>query len=203
MSTATAAPEAGAAAPKGGKKKLLIIIGAVVLLLLLGGGGAAYVMMKNKAAAAAAEAEGEDGGKAGKKEAKGAPAQVRDPKSVPTFIPLDPFTVNLADRDAERYAQVGIALEMENVKQGDAVKAFMPIIRNNILMLLSHKTAAELMEREGKEKLAQQIRKETSRALGVEVDDEDEEDPKPKKKKKRPEVPLPVTAVHFSNFIIQ
>lgn len=204
MSTATAAPEAGAAAPKGGKKKLMIIIGAVVLLLLVGGGGAAYVMMKNKAAAAAAaEAEGEDGGKAGKKEAKGTPAQVRDPKAVPTFIPLDPFTVNLADRDAERYAQVGIALEMEDVKQGDAVKAYMPVIRNNILMLLSHKTAAELMEREGKEKLAQQIRKETSRALGVEVDDEEEEDPKPKKKKKRPPVQLPVTAVHFSNFIIQ
>jgi flagellar protein FliL len=203
MSTATAAPEAGAAAPKGGKKKLMIIIGAVVLLLILGGGGAVYVMMKNKAAAAAAaEADGEDGGKAGKKEAKPA-AQVRDPKAVPTFIPLDPFTVNLADRDAERYAQVGIALEMEDVKQGDAVKAYMPVIRNNILLLLSQKTASELMEREGKEKLAQQIRKETSRALGVEVDDEEEEDSKPKKKKKRAPVQLPVTAVHFSNFIIQ
>ncbi|MCK7493223.1 MAG: flagellar basal body-associated FliL family protein [Comamonadaceae bacterium] len=28
-------------------------------------------------------------------------------------MPLDPFTVNLADRDAERYAQVGITLEVE------------------------------------------------------------------------------------------
>ena len=26
-------------------------------------------------------------------------------------MPLDPFTVNLADRDAERYAQIGITLD--------------------------------------------------------------------------------------------
>ena len=149
MSTATAAPDAGAAAPKGGKKKkLLIIIGAVVLLLLVGGGGAAYMIMKNKAAAAAA-AEAEEGGQAPAKEAKGHAAPVRDPKHAPVFIPLDPFTVNLADRDAERYAQVGIALEVDDAKQGDAVKAYMPVIRYNILMILAHKSAGELMEREG------------------------------------------------------
>ncbi len=206
MSTATAAPDAGAAAPKGGKKKkLLIIIGAVVLLLLVGGGAAAYMIMKNKAAAAAAaEAEAEEGGHAPAKDAKGHAAAARDPKHAPVFVPLEPFTVNLADRDAERYAQVGIALEVDDAKQGDAVKAYMPVIRNNILMILAHKSASELMEREGKEKLAQQIRKETSRALGVEPDDDDEaEDPKPKKKKKKAPVQLPITAVHFSNFIIQ
>ena len=204
MSTATAAPEAGAAAPKGGKKKLMIIIGAVVLLLVLGGGGAAFMMMKNKAAAEAAAAE-EDGGtgKAHKKEAKAAHAPVRDPKTAPTFVPLDPFTVNLADRDAERYAQIGIALELDDPKQGDAIKAYMPVIRNNILMVLSHKTSAELMERDGKEKLAEQIQKETSRALGVDVDDDEEDDGKSKKKRRRAPVALPVTAVHFSNFIIQ
>ena len=81
-------------------------------------------------------------------------------------------------------------------------------IRNNILMLLAQKTAAQLLDREGKEKLAEQIRKEASRALGFEVDDDDEDtaadDDKPKKKKKRrAQQVLPVTAVHFSNFIIQ
>ncbi len=204
MSTATAAPEAGAAAPKGGKKKLFIIIGVVVLLLVLGGGGAAFMIMKNKAAAEAAAAE-EDGGASPshKKEAKGGHTTVRDAKTAPTFVPLDPFTVNLADREAERYAQIGISLELDDPKQGDAVKAYMPVIRNNILMVLSHKTSAELMERDGKEKLALQIQKETSRALGVEVEDEEEDDSKSKKKRRRPPVQLPVTAVHFSNFIIQ
>ena len=40
------------------------------------------------------------------------PAAKHDPKAVPTFVPLDPFTVNLADRDADRYAQIGVTLEL-------------------------------------------------------------------------------------------
>jgi flagellar protein FliL len=207
MSTASAAPDAAAAPAKGGKKKLLIIIGAVVALLAVAGGGAAFVM-KGKAAAAE---EGEESAATDKKPKAAAPT--RDPKQAPTFVPLDPFTVNLADRDAERYAQVGMALELADPKQGDAIKAYMPIIRSNILMVLAHKTSAELLQRDGKEKLARQVQRETARALGVELDEEDEEEdsaksegsekPKKKKKKKRAQVDLPVTAVHFSNFIIQ
>lgn len=210
MSSASAAPDAGAAPAKGGKKKLFIIIGAVVLVLVLGGGAAAFVMMKNKAAAEAAEAEEGDGKHTKKAEAKGHAAAVRDPKHAPTFVPLDPFTVNLADRDAERYCQVGITLELADPKHEAAIKAFMPVIRNNVLLLLAHKTASELMQRGGKEKLAKQVQLETARALGIEVEDEDEEEaeaanppPKKKKKKKGPPPELPVTAVHFSNFIIQ
>ena len=209
MSTATAAPEAGAApAAKGGKKKLMIIIGAVVLLLAVLGGGAAFYFKSKAAAAAAAEEEG--GGSAAAHKEKKPKAAARDPKHPPTFVPLDPFTVNLADRDAERYAQIGVSLELEDPKQADAIKAYMPVIRNNILMVLSHKSSAELLERDGKTKLAREIQRETARALGIEVDDEDEEaEDKPedtkkkKKKKKKVEVDLPVTAVHFSNFIIQ
>lgn len=209
MSTATAAPDAGAApAAKGGKKKLMIIIGAVVLLLAVLGGGAAFYFKSKAAAAAAAEEEG--GGSAAAHKEKKPKAAARDPKHPPTFVPLDPFTVNLADRDAERYAQIGVSLELEDPKQADAIKAYMPVIRNNILMVLSHKSSAELLERDGKTKLAREIQRETARALGIEVEDEDEEaEDKPedtkkkKKKKKKVEVDLPVTAVHFSNFIIQ
>jgi flagellar FliL protein len=66
------------------------------------------------------------------------------------------------------------------------------------------------MDRDGKKKLAERIRRETSRALGVEVEDEEpaaeaEADTakKPTKKKRKAEPALPVTGVHFSNFIIQ
>ena len=214
MSTATAAPDAGAAAPaaKGGKKKLIIIVAAAVLVLAGGGGGALWYV-KSKAAAEAAAAEGEDGEHA-PKPAKKAKAEAKDPKAVPTFVPLDPFTVNLADRDAERYAQVGLSLELSDPKQADAIKAYMPVIRNNILMVLAHKTSAELLERDGKDKLAREIQRETARALGVEIEDEEDEAPakagteeppkKKKKKKKKPAEPqLPILAVHFANFIVQ
>ncbi|MFY9513125.1 MAG: flagellar basal body-associated FliL family protein [Rubrivivax sp.] len=199
MSTAAAAPDA-AAQPKG-KKKLLIIIVAVVLLVVVGAGAA--LMMKKKSQAD----DGEDGDAEHAAPAKA--AVKHDPKAVPTFVPLDPFTVNLADREAERYAQVGITLEVADAKVGDQIKAYMPAIRNNILMALAEKSATQLMDREGKAKLAEQVKRETSRAMGYEVEDpeeEGEEAPKPKKgkKKKKAAAPeLPITGVHFSNFIIQ
>jgi flagellar FliL protein len=200
MSTAAA----DAPPPKKGNKKLIIIIGAAVAVLLLGGGGAVMMMKKN--AAAAEEAAAEEEGAPSKK----AKAPAHDPKKVPVFVPLEPFTVNLADREAERYAQVGITLEVADAALDAQIKAYMPVIRNNILLALADNTAGELMGREGKAKLAARIQRETSRALGVEVEEEvpepeadDEEAPK-KKKKKKPAAPdLPITAVHFSNFIIQ
>ncbi len=200
MSSAAAAD---AAPPAKGKKKL-VLIAAVAALVVAGGGGAALMLKKKPAE------EGDEAAEASEPAAKHAKAH--DPKAVPTFVPLDPFTVNLADRDAERYAQVGITLELADPKGGDAIKAFMPAIRHNILLALADRTAAELMGRDGKKKLAERIRRETSRALGVEVEDEEHADAdaeadsgkKPaKKKKKKAEPVLPVTAVHFSNFIIQ
>ena len=199
MSTASAAPPAdAAAAPKGGnKKKLLIIVAAVVALLVVGGGAAAFLVMKNRAAAEAAAEDGEAPPK--KREAK--PAPVKDPKQAPAFMPLDPFTVNLADRNADRYAQIAITLELSDPAQADVIKAYMPAVRNNVLMLLSHKSSAELLEHDGKLQLAEQIRKETARALGFDVEDDEEDTAK--KKRRRAPVELPVTAVHFGTFIIQ
>ena len=198
MSTATA----DAAAPKKGNKKVVVMAAAAVLLLAIAGGGG-FMLMKKKAPA---EGEAEA---AESHQAAPAAATKRDPKHPPVFVPLDSFTVNLADRTAERYAQVGITLEVEDAKVGDQIKVFMPAIRNNILMALAEKSAAELMDREGKTKLAERIRRETSRALGYDVEEPDPEDavdeekPKKKSKKKKVEVTLPITAVHFSNFIIQ
>jgi flagellar protein FliL len=205
----SAAAAAEAPPPAKGKKKLIIII-AVAAIVLLGAGGGAFFMMKKKAAAEA-EAEGGDAPTAHK-----APpaAAKKDPKALPVFVPLEPFTVNLADRNADRYAQVGITLEVEDNLTADQIKNYMPAIRNNILMLLADRTAGELMGRDGKSKLAERMRKETSRALGVEIEEEEEEaeaaedkpkaDAKPKKKKKKPAAAvLPIKAVHFSNFIIQ
>jgi flagellar FliL protein len=206
----SAAPAATAIAPsaKGGKKKLIIIV-AAALLLVLGGGGAGFVLLKKKPAES--EESADDGGHA-KAEAPAVKAKPKhDAKHPPTFLPLDPFTVNLADRESERYAQVAVTLEIDDAKTADDLKLYMPAIRNNILMVLSHKTAEQLLTREGKQKLATAILYAAVRPLGYEVDEEEAEpedpaaDTAPKKKKKKKTAPpvLPVTAVHFSNFIVQ
>ena len=214
MSAAPAATAPTEAAPKGGKKKLIIII-AAVLVLVLGGGGAAFMMLKKKPAEGEEDAgDGHGKPKAEAKAAHAEPAKLRpqyDPKHPPVFLPLDPFTVNLADRESERYAQIGLTLEIIDAKTGEDIKLYMPAIRNNILMVLSQKTAAQMSTREGKEKLARAIQYAAVRPLGFDIDDEeDDEDAAaettPKKKKKKKKLPpnnLPVAAVHFSNFIVQ
>jgi flagellar protein FliL len=210
----SAAPAAEAAAPPAkGKKKLIIIIGAVVLVLVLGG-VAAMVLMKKKPDPDAEGGDDHAPAKAAAHAPAAAPVPKFDPKAVPVFVPLEPFTVNLADRNAERFAQVSVTLEIDDAKLGDQIKAYMPAIRNQILMTIADRTAAELMGRDGKTKLAERIRRAASRGLGIQVDDlEDEEEdpeaedpaakPKKKKKKKPMDPALPIRAVHFANIIIQ
>jgi flagellar FliL protein len=220
MSTAAAAIDAGEASPKKkGKKKLIVILAAVLLLAGVGGGAAVYIMKKKAAeAAAAAEEEGEDGADA----AHAADDKKKhDSKHPPTFVPLEPFVVNLADKDAERYAQIGITLELDDAQFAEQIKAYMPAIRNGILLTLSHKTSQELLSIEGKLALSKEILREAVKPLGIEIPvagteaaeahaaDEDEDDDtsaKKKKKKKKaaaPATPNPVRNVHFSNFIVQ
>ncbi|MED5619749.1 flagellar basal body-associated FliL family protein [Ideonella sp. BN130291] len=210
MSTATAETTEAAPAPKKsfGKKKLIVLLAIVVLLLAVAGGGV-VIYLKKKAAQAAEEADGDPG--AAQVEGHGVPK--RDPKNVPTFVPLETFTVNLADREAERYAQIGLTLELEDPHVADQIKAYMPAIRNNILMVLAQKTSADLLDRQGKERLAFEIKREAARALGVEIEDElaAKVAAKPasgaasaaKPAKKRVYEPSPIRQVHFSNFIIQ
>jgi len=194
---AAAAPEA----PKGGGKKKLIIIVAAALLVVLLGGGAAVLLLKKKA-----PVDGEDGAEDTHEPAPTARAK---PGTPPVFVPLDPFTVNLADKDVDRFAQIGITLEVVDAKTSDSIKAYLPAIRSNVLMVLSHKTSVELLSREGKEKLAREILRESVRPMGIELDDEEEEEapaadaPTKKKKKKKNTVESPVTKVLFSTFIVQ
>jgi flagellar FliL protein len=205
MATAAAeAPEAVEAPPKRsfGKKKLLMLLVVALLVLALAGAGVVF-FLKKRAARLAAEAEGGEGAQLEQ------PHEKRDAKHAPTFVPLEMFTVNLADREAERYAQIGVTLELEDPKVADDIKAYMPAIRSSVLLLLAHKTSTELLDAEGKRRLAFEIKREAARALGVEIEDElaakgaaaGASGAKPAKK--RAYEPSPIAKVHFSNFIIQ
>ena len=224
MSAAAAAPtvDVGAVVPvKRGKKKLMIIVAvavALVLLLAAGGGGVAFYLKKQAAHAAEATEPTAEA-------AAGEPHAAKpDLKHPPTFLPLDAFVVNLADKDADRYAQIGITLEVEDAKFAEQLKAFMPAIRNGILMILAHKSARELLDRAGKEQVAAEILREAARTMGIDVDeppagekagraaddakdkpaDADEAKPEAKPKaRKAPAEPNPIRRVHFSNFIVQ
>jgi len=198
MSTASAAE---LPAPVKGKKKLILIVAAAALVLAATGGAAALMLKKN---AHAEFADDEDGAAAA-----AAAAAAPDSRPTPVFVPLEPFTVNLADRNADRYVQVGITLEVDSSSTGDQIKTYMPAIRNNILMAIADRTAADLQAREGKAQLADRVRRETSRALGYAVEAEtaaaaaDASTAPTTKRRTTAATVLPVRAVHFSNFIIQ
>lgn len=190
MSAPAPAPAEGEAPPKKSKLKLIII--AVAVLVLAGGGGGAFLLMGKK--------------KPAEEEEVAAP-KLAPPKNPPVFMAMDNLVVNLSDTSGDRMVQLGITIQVQDQKTADLVKLYMPIIRGKVLMLVSQHTSAQLLQREGKEKLASAIHREVGLPLGIVPDEEEdeEEDPKPKKKKKKkaPAPPNPVQAVLFTSFIIQ
>ncbi len=178
--------------PKAKSKKMLIIIIAAVAVLVLGGGGGYFYISKQRAAAA------EDG-----EEAAPAKSAKESHKTPPTYLPLENMVVNLADPGGERVAQVGVTLELLDAKSTDQVKAYLPTIRSGVLMLISQRTAEELLKTEGKEKLAKDILRETSLPFGGGDDEPEDEAPTKKKKKKVVQPDYPVVGVLFSSFIVQ
>jgi flagellar FliL protein len=191
VSAPAATEEAKPAKPK--SKKMLIIIVLVVVLLGAAGGGWYFISQKN---AHADEADGE--------EVATSHAEVKAP---PTFMPLENMVVNLADPGGERMAQIGITIELVDAHAADKVKAYLPSIRSGILLLISQRTSVELLQREGKEKLAADILQEVARPLGF---GEDAHEEKPVKKagaaakKGKPKAESnPVVGVLFSSFIVQ
>jgi flagellar FliL protein len=193
-----------------GKKKKLIILVAAAVLLAGGAGGGAMVWKKKRAAAAAAVAAAEAAANGTEVEADEPvvhAARKEEHKGPPAFLPLDPFVVNLADRESDRFAQIGITLELSDPKFADQIRAYMPAIRNGVLLVLAHKSSQELLSRNGKEKLANEIMREAVRPLGIELEG-DESDAKnaDKDEEKGTKTPIedsPVRHVHFSSFIIQ
>lgn len=182
-------------------KKLVIIIGAVVLLVAIAGGGAFFYISKQRAAAAAEDGE--------EPVAEATQSSSHDAeKKPPAYLPLDNMVVNLADPGGERVAQIGITLEVTDAHAADTVKAYLPTIRSGILLLISQRTAEELLSADGKQKLAKDILRQALLPFGGMPEEEHsdtEEAPKKKKKtaKKTEHADLPVKNVLFSSFIVQ
>lgn len=174
------------------RKKMLIIIASMVLVLVLAGGTAFFFISKQRAAAL----EGADGEAA-------AVAAHAAPKGPPVYLPLDNMVVNLADPGGERVAQVGITLQVLDAHASDAVKAYLPVIRSGVLMLIAQRTSDELLTQEGKQKLANDILRETLIPFGGAAAGAAAGGAKKKAVQAADHAELPVLGVLFSSFIVQ
>jgi len=176
-----AKPEIPAAdvAPPRKSKKLLIIIAAALVVVLALGGTAAFFLMKKHGPEEGDDAEAvTESAKASKKKGK---------EVLPVYVALDAFTVNLVPESGEQFLQLILSVEVADIASGDRIKTFTPKIRNNVMMLLSGKKASELLTKEGKEKLAGEIRDQMNEVLGAGAKGGEE----------------PVKEVLFTSFIIQ
>ncbi len=182
--------EEGAEQPPKKSKKLLIIILAVVLLLVIGGGGAAYVLLSKKTHADEDEEVAEETEAPAKKKSK-----KKEKAGPPVFVNMEPFTVNLVPETGDQYLQVILSTELESAEAEPQLKALLPKIRNNITLLLSSKKASELLPKEGKEKLAEELKNEINAVVSPEEE-------APKGKHAAP-AEGPVKSVLFTSFIIQ
>lgn len=93
-------------------------------------------------------------------------AQASQKRAEKLFMPLEPFTVNLADEGGERLAQVAIVLELDGKEAQAALTRYLPIVRNSMLLLLSSQHTKTLLTMEGKLSLASQIALKTGNAIG-------------------------------------
>lgn len=174
---------------KGGKLKLIIWVVAGVLLL---GGTTAGVYFSGlipafsahsgdeEDTASADNADGKGTAKKGDK-AKGKGKDKKNGKKkepqVTLYLPLDPpFVVNFQDQGQLHYLQVTMEVMARDQETIDAVKLHLPVIRNNLTLMLSSQTLESLATREAKEKIRaetlteiQKILKEQTGQPGVEA----------------------------------
>lgn len=190
MSAAAVAATAEAPAKPKSKKLLFILIG-VVVLALAGAGGAFFILKKNTA-----QDEEGDGEHASEQVSSG-------PRTPPVFLPMDNMVVNLADPGGNRFVQLGITLQVQDSKTSDDLKVYMPTIRSDVLMLISQRTADEMLQISGKEKLSNDIIARISGVMGYKIDEPKEAGDSEEAKKRRRAPPNPLQSVLFSSFIVQ
>jgi flagellar FliL protein len=124
--------------PKRGLKKILII--ALLGILLAGGGLVAYILITDEPPVG--------------KEAQA--SQVASKHVV--NIPLEPFLVNLADKESRRYLKLKVELEVDSEGTAKEMEKSMPRMRDALILLLSSKTYLDLSYYQGKQQLKQEIK---------------------------------------------
>jgi len=136
------APNAGKTAGKWGRAKWRLGVMAVVLLLPVAGCGVWFLFHHS---------------------ASKAQRKAKEEPKVKAVLHLDPFVVNLADPDNDRFLRVGIdlGLERELEERSRAAQAAMSLARtrDTILTILTTWDAQSLMAPAGKVNLKNQLTK--------------------------------------------
>ncbi len=149
------------------KTKLLIII-LIVVILAVGGGVAAMFLLGGD------DSEGAKDGAKAKEAAPVAPAHAIYSELRPTFI------INFEDTTKARYVQLDLTVMAHTQNAIDLVQEHSPVIRNNIITILSGQKYEVLNTHEGKQKLRTELLNSINQTVAAEVSSAPPADPEAK-----------------------
>lgn len=112
------------------------------------------------------------------------------PKAPPQYLSMDPkFVVSFNDQQQPRFMQFSLEIMTRDSDVLQQVELHMPAIRSSLLMLFGIQAYEEMLTREGKEKLLQEVTADINTVL--------------KKASGKDEVTASVEAAYFNSFVIQ
>lgn len=126
------------------KSSKMIIIAAAVVLLLVGGGAGYYFFMMDDAEADGEQVEAVE--ELSEEEMAAANEEIYYEMS-------QPLIVNFPKGAGVNLIQVSVSLLVKGAETIDAINKHEPMIRNNLLMAISAKSAEDLKTKKGKEAL--------------------------------------------------
>ena len=129
---------------KSSKLTVILLVVLIILVLVMGGVGAWFFLSKGGDGAESADT------------GDGSAAKELKPILYQTMVPE--FVVNFGPGSKVRYLQVDLQIATRNEKALATVNTYRPVLRNDILVLLSGLSFEELSERSGKESLQKQLR---------------------------------------------
>lgn len=137
---------------------MIVVIAAVALVVIAGASaGVYYMVFKSKGAPKGEEDHGTKQEQVKKEEGKASGHGGEGGESAGSTKPLDPFIVNLADTQGQRYLKAVIQLETESPAVDHEINAKIPQIRDEVLMILSNKTYDDVASVAGKRMLKREI----------------------------------------------
>lgn len=170
--------EVPAAPPKKKRRKMLLPLIIIATLLVVSGGAGIFYLQrtgaagKNRAAERKAQTaarttdeekhDGENSSETAadhKTRSKSDAPEPTDDSAVRQVVELQPFIVNLADKDAARYLRLTVSLGISESAEGEGKPntLFTTRVRNAMLGVLTSKTSEEVLSAEGKAALSKEL----------------------------------------------
>ena len=175
--------------PKSNKMTTILLIVLIVLVLIMGGVGAWLFLGKDSSDSDSKTTDAKD--------------QTEKALKPLHYLSLVPeFVVNFGPGSKVRYLQIDLQVSTREEKSLNTINTYRPVLRNDILVLLSGLSFEELRYRAGKEALQQQILNTINKIVTEAMQGEKADDAVNQKQNSKP-AEGPIENVYFTSFIMQ